>query len=66
MVLLMPCPDRKSVFVTSSLRNEKAEDEITAWASTNGYRLAAIDLVFTLYTADHLAREWRFLERITV
>ena len=64
MVLQMPCPDEKFVFVASSLEDrQQAEKEIVVWASSHGYRLPKIDQLFTLYSEELRAREWRLLER---
>jgi hypothetical protein len=63
MVLQIPCPDGRSVFVTSSLQEEQADHEIAAWAAAHGFQLPTQDHAFTLYSPALLTREWRLLER---
>ena len=64
MVVQMPCPGKARVFAASSFDDEElARQELQSWASRNGYRLTQPGRPFTIYHADHSAREWTLLER---
>ena len=64
MVFEMPCPDKRFVFVASTLEDQQqADTEITTWASSHGYRTPPEDQVFTIFSKVTAVREYRLLER---
>ena len=64
MVYQMPCPDKAHVFAASSVDDEEqARQEVQAWASGNGYRIASMGNTFTVFGGGSRTREWVLLER---
>ena len=63
-LLKCPVPGKARVFAASSFDDEEqARQELQTWATGHGYRLAQPSRPFTIYHADHSAREWMLLER---
>ena len=64
MVYEMPCPDRRFVFVASTMKDaNQADSEVTTWASSHGYREPKTDQVYTVFTKVLEAHEWHLMER---
>ncbi|MGI4787481.1 MAG: hypothetical protein ACRYFS_01380 [Janthinobacterium lividum] len=64
MVYQMPCPGKSRIFVASSFSNEdQAHQELTGWASGNGYQFAGPDRTFTVYGCEQRPRQWVLMER---
>lgn len=64
MVLELPCPGARYLFVASNLHDRhKAEHEILHWAHRHGYRPRPETRPFMTFLPGLARQEWRLLER---
>ncbi len=64
MVLELPCPGARYLFVASNLHDpHKAEHEILYWARRHGYQPRPQTSPFMTFRPNQARQEWRLLER---